>query len=367
MDTGHARTLFDRFSAAVAYIAVEKADGSHGIGTATHVGEGVFVTARHVVDGHQIVEVSSTEDVYIRLPEGTESQLTVHAGDEEWPAHRVSNGSMTLASGVVFHSDPDVDLAAFRVADCDPQTPWVPLGDHLDDWLGAGDFVLSEVIVMGYPPIPMTRRPYIVAARAEVNAQVDYYDTPHVHWILSTMARGGFSGAMAIDERGIALGVVGRSVLSGPAPEELGYMSATSIEPIYQMLAEAKMLPMAQQDHWDGFWNSDITFLERPSVDGFGMQSIAHVETFDDGQRLWLRVRAHDDSGLQAEAARVARDELGQDVEVDVTKGGAAHLRVRTYGVSEVQALERARDRALAVLEAALPGATRGENRSSPR
>lgn len=207
---GHARALFGRFSAAVAYVAVEKDDGTHGIGTATHVGEGVFVTARHVVDGHQVVEVASTEHTFVRLPEGTDSQLTVHVGDDEWPDHRVANESMSLASGVVFHPDPSVDLAAFRLAGCDPLTPWVPFGDHLDDWLASGEFLLSEVIVMGYPPIPMTRKPYVVAARAEVNAQVDYYDTPNVHWILSTMARGGFSGAMVIDERGLALGVVGQ-------------------------------------------------------------------------------------------------------------------------------------------------------------
>src|SRR5665811_1318737 len=135
MDTGHARELFSRFAAAVAYVAVKKADGSQGIGTATHVGEGVYVTARHVVDGHEIVEVGSTEHVHLRLPEGTQSQLTVHAGNEEWPAHLVANEAMTLASDVVFHPDPAVDLASFRVAGCDSQTPWIPFGDHLDDWL----------------------------------------------------------------------------------------------------------------------------------------------------------------------------------------------------------------------------------------
>jgi hypothetical protein len=359
MDTGHARALFGQFAAAVAYVAVEKPDGTQSIGTATHVGEGVFVTARHVIDGHAIVEVGSTEHLHVRLPEGADSRMRVHDGDEVWPAHLVANGSMTLASDVVFHSDPDVDLAAFRVADCDPMTPWIPLGSHLDDWLGSGDFVLSEVIVMGYPPIPMSRKPYIVAARAEINAQVDYYDTPHVHWILSTMARGGFSGAMVISESGIALGVVGRSVLSGAGPEELGYMSAASVEPIYQLLAEAKMLPIGQQEHWDGFWNSNTTTLARLSEDGWGKQSVAHVETYDDGQRLWLQVRVHDNSDLQAGAARSALDELGTEVDEDVTDKGAVWLRLRTYGPMEVRALERSRESALVMLERALPGAVR--------
>jgi hypothetical protein len=365
MDTGHARALFGQFAAAVAYLAVEKADGSHAIGTATHVGEGVYVTARHVVDGHRLVEIASTEHVFLRLPEGTQSQLRVHGGAEEWPAHRVANKAMTLVSDVVFHPDPAVDLAAFRVAGCDPQTPWIPFGDHLDDWLGGGDFVLSEVIVLGYPPIPMTRKPYLLAARAEVNAQVDFYDSPNVHWILSTMARGGFSGAMVVDERGIALGVVTRSVLSGEVPEELGYMSATSIEPVYQMLADAKMLPLAQQEHWDGFWNSDMTTLERPADDGFGTQALGFVESYDDGQRLGLQVRVHSDSKLQEAAVAAALDALGAEVDEDVTEAGAAWLRLRSYGVDEVRVLKQAREAALVLLEGRLPGVSRGGHQTT--
>src|SRR4029077_6965446 len=44
------RKLFDAFAPGVAYISVEKIDGSLGIGTCFHVGENVFVTARHVVE-----------------------------------------------------------------------------------------------------------------------------------------------------------------------------------------------------------------------------------------------------------------------------------------------------------------------------
>jgi hypothetical protein len=49
----------------MAYIAVEHPDGTSGIGSAFHVGEGVFVTARHVVDGLRIREIATTERSYI--------------------------------------------------------------------------------------------------------------------------------------------------------------------------------------------------------------------------------------------------------------------------------------------------------------
>lgn len=65
MNSGIAHDLYLKYCAAMAYVAVEKPDGSHGIGSAFHVGEGVFVTARHVVEGNQILEVASTAHAYV--------------------------------------------------------------------------------------------------------------------------------------------------------------------------------------------------------------------------------------------------------------------------------------------------------------
>jgi hypothetical protein len=44
------RELYHRYGCCMAYITVEK-DGDENIGSAFHVGDGVFVTARHVVEG----------------------------------------------------------------------------------------------------------------------------------------------------------------------------------------------------------------------------------------------------------------------------------------------------------------------------
>jgi hypothetical protein len=43
------------------YICAEDKEVKRGIGSAFHVGEGVFVTARHVVEHKQILEVRLTE------------------------------------------------------------------------------------------------------------------------------------------------------------------------------------------------------------------------------------------------------------------------------------------------------------------
>lgn len=176
MDSGVARRLYERYAAAAFYVAVRDRDGGAGIGTATHVGDGVFVTARHVLEGNSIDEVGCSESTHIRLPDGTSSREHVHDSTGVWPAHSIRPQRFHATTPPVFHPDPRVDLAAFTLPTLDPLTPWVPLGGHLEDWLGISDFVLWEVVLMGYPPIPLSTGPRLVAARAEVNGLVDLRD-----------------------------------------------------------------------------------------------------------------------------------------------------------------------------------------------
>src|SRR4051794_25472985 len=57
MDTSRARELYNKYRAAVAYVAIETTHGDQRIGTAYHVGEGIWITARHVVDGNKVLEI----------------------------------------------------------------------------------------------------------------------------------------------------------------------------------------------------------------------------------------------------------------------------------------------------------------------
>lgn len=286
MDSGKAQYLYSKFAPAMAYVAVEGSDGTPGIGSAFHVGEGVFVTARHVVENKRITEVAMTEHTYIRL-EGDDAigaNTFVHAtGGEEYPAHRVDNGVLNIKEGPFFHPNPNVDVAAFKVAEIDARTPYVNLGDHLDDWMGASDFVLAEVIVLGYPPIPMTKAPHLVAARAEVNAQVDLWGAEYVHFIVSSMPRGGFSGGLAVTENEVALGVITSSLLPNDREPEFGFFTVLSVEPIYHCLAHSKMVPEHIDVQWEGFWNEELTHFVRQVSEMHG--EILAITYFYDGPR----------------------------------------------------------------------------------
>jgi hypothetical protein len=148
----------------MAYVAVEAPDGTPSIGSAFHVREGVFVTARHVVEHMRIVEIGTTERTYVRLEgnEAIDARTFIKDDQGEYPVHRVDNGVLQVHRGPFSHPNHRVDVAVFQVADIDGRTPFVRLGSHLDDWLGASDFILTEAIILGYPPIPLTNSPHLV-------------------------------------------------------------------------------------------------------------------------------------------------------------------------------------------------------------
>jgi S1-C subfamily serine protease len=83
--------MFVDFACAMADIEVEDEAGEIGVGSAFHVGEGVFVTARHVVENFDIREVGSTEARYVPIEESEESLVSVVENGIARPVHTVRN------------------------------------------------------------------------------------------------------------------------------------------------------------------------------------------------------------------------------------------------------------------------------------
>jgi hypothetical protein len=195
----------------VAYVEVLTPRGDKQIGSAFHVRDGVFVTCRHVVEGNQILNVATTTEV----------------SDGMRVTHKPSVAS--LIEEPRFHPDERMDLAVIRTEGM--QAPSIPMASLHPVELP----ILSPVIVMGYPPVPMSARPVLLAASAEVSAVLSTYDEGDPYIILSSMARGGFSGGVAIipaDAYGHegALGMVTRSFVHDGQPTELGYLAILPIE-----------------------------------------------------------------------------------------------------------------------------------------
>lgn len=223
-------------------------NGDEAIGSAFHVGEGVFLTARHVVEGREVLEIANTIRHYVPDENG---RGTFDGHDAKYRLIPPSKG--VLARGPFFHPKDSIDVAALVVTGI--ECPAIPLGSHLDDWLADDDFMLAEVTVFGYPTVPLSLGPKLISSRAEVNAIIDKYTGGHPHFLVSAVARGGFSGGPCIVEWDFALGMVTESLTMDHGLPETGYMSVISVEPLYDLLAHHQILPRVQSEDWDGFWD----------------------------------------------------------------------------------------------------------------
>jgi hypothetical protein len=126
----------------------------------------------------------------------------------------------------------------------------IPLGSHLDDWLNDDAFIANKVLVMGYPPIPTTTSPVLVAVEAEVVAIVDKYAGPrHPYFVLSNIPRGGFSGGPVLFS-GFLLAIATESLLEQGQPLESGYSAALAVEPLLAMMGNYRIFPAG----WNGDW-----------------------------------------------------------------------------------------------------------------
>lgn len=295
-----------KYASALAYIEVEKKDGTKAIGSCFHVGSGVFVTARHVIEGNTISKVKITEPVAIPTKEffGGISVERVQDYDKNvgkilgtTPKFKHFQSALTVADGPFYHPEPMADVAVFRVSSVHPETGVVPLGSHLDDWIDRFDWQLSEALVLGYPPIPLTLEPHLVGTRAEVNATVDLYSSRHVHFILSATPRGGFSGGLALSEYDFALGVVTQSLVRDHLQEESGFFAVLSIEPIYECLSHHKLLPPVQKEGWDDFWNTyTADYVCKNRTENKSSQLVVSLQMIDDAEKIGIGVCSYDKS-----------------------------------------------------------------------
>jgi hypothetical protein len=265
MNSQQARELYATHASALAYVDVERPNGDRNIGSAFHVGNGVFVTARHVLDGNKILEIKITEPVAVDATEYFRGVLRVDVTDEyvqEYEA-MLKNASgytplfknylrpLTLVGHPYFPEETDLDVAAFRVEQIHPNASVVKLGIHYDDWIDRNVWHLSDAIILGYPPVPMVAEPVLVAARAEVNTFVVPRHSRAVHFILSAIPRGGFSGGVAIHESGDALGVITSEFFSDATTDKVGFFAVLSIEAIVKCLENHGILPEIQKQHRD--------------------------------------------------------------------------------------------------------------------
>lgn len=274
------KRLFEKYRGSIAYVSVKEGYGDNevlGIGTSFHIGKGVFVTAKHVVEGKEISQVATTKRVQVETKNGLEY---------------IDPIVLEITEGPFFPQDSTEDVAIFKVGNCPEYLPAVPLGNKDNLSLKDNDYLLSKVIVMGYPPIPMTKQPHLLTVSGEVNAVIDLYHSDNPHFVISTLSRGGFSGGVVLSEFGYAIGLVTESLLKDDVPAELGFMSILNTEVIHKCVTqhyEHELVEFGVFYDWEPLIHFQLT-KSTEQTDLNERLHNANIRVFDNGTDVFIEL-----------------------------------------------------------------------------
>lgn len=165
--------------------------------------------------------------------------------------------------------------------------------------------VLSDILVVGYPPIPFTTVPSQVVTLGQINAVVRVRHSPVLHFIASAMARGGFSGGVALDQSGLAVALVTESLGQGDMPVETGYMSLLSIEPAVDLAAER--FGFSTHGGYPGRYSDTLYAVKFSNLSDRPLSSFiydASLYVYDDDRDVFVEINCADEA-LLAEAVQM--------------------------------------------------------------
>jgi V8-like Glu-specific endopeptidase len=231
---------------AIAFVSVVDDDtGNCGIGTAFHVGDGIFVTAKHVVQGKTISEVATTKRIIKKYENDNHKVETKDF---------INPQRLKIIDGPRYSTDDSIDVAVFKVETEGVFLPRLTFDSHTKHDIDDTSFLLEDVLAIGYPPIPFTIVPIQVTSIGQVNAVVDVWHSKHPHFIVSTMARGGYSGGPAICSNGKVIGIITESLVQNSNQTESGFMSVLCAEAV---ILEIKKYYDFNNEQYGVYWEFD--------------------------------------------------------------------------------------------------------------
>lgn len=109
------------------------------------------------------------------------------------------SGKEYTIKNVVYHPNDMYDLAKVTVNE-----EYTGFTYQFEDSVS----IIQKAIVFGYPPIPLTSKPFLVANLGEISSIVDDYHSKAECLILSCITRPGNSGGSVINENGKLIGIM---------------------------------------------------------------------------------------------------------------------------------------------------------------
>jgi Trypsin-like peptidase domain len=233
--------LYSRYGNCVVRVQVTSKEGDLANGTAFHIGGGAYVTARHVVEGKKDITL-------FRSDTGSNPK-------DGYPVYEVLEHPERQIDLAILLSDLNREVFGDHAAPDPPrdqQVSFISLPEMWGEWI-TDAFLLTKGMICGYPRVPFARYPTHVVVSAEINVQFDRYDQAAVHFIVSSTARGGFSGAPLISEFDFVLGVVTEEISEQP---ESPFMAVIAIEPLYEIIKRNETHLKGRLKHFLASWSA---------------------------------------------------------------------------------------------------------------
>jgi len=179
---------------------------------------------------------------------GTGFYAKVKMGSRVFPYIITNKHVVETAAKINLFSNKDVPIE-FIVIVCDSKRDLAYIG--LKEFINESPFVLnsqlevlSEIVTMGYPSVPMTKEAYQIYHKGEVNSFVEDYENNKL-FLFSAKTSSGNSGSPIIDKYGMVVGIITEELFEKEAFYDKGklpYYAAIPASEINESISETFVL-----------------------------------------------------------------------------------------------------------------------------
>lgn len=113
-------------------------------------------------------------------------------------------GNTYTLKEVKFHKNENVDLVVLIINESFHKIPFI-LGNDIN--------LIERVLVFGYPPVPLTTKPFLICNLGEISSIVDNYFEKVDYLVLSCIVKPGNSGGPVIDKFGKVVGIATQNIM----------------------------------------------------------------------------------------------------------------------------------------------------------